>query len=215
MENANIAQTPLPAGYKPAVNDQPIDTGLKKQYQLIIGSLLYLTLGTRLDIAYAVIKLSQYSVNPSKLHMNAARHIMKYLARSTKYKLVFDSKSTVSEPITFTDSDWASDEDNRRSQTGYFIKIADAVVVWNSHKQTTIALSSTEAEYMALCDCCKQVIWIQNLFNELGVKFVNHTTSLVGNNQGSLFIALNPVADKRTKHIDIHFHFIQEQVELK
>ena len=196
MENANIAQTPLPAGYKPAVNDQPIDAGLKKQYQSIIGSLLYLTLGTRPDIAYAVIKLSQYSVNLSKLHMNAARHVMKYLAGSTKYKLTFNGKSAESAPIAFTDSDWASDEDNRRSQTGYFIKIADAVVVWNSHKQTTIALSSTEAEYMALCDCCKQVIWVQNLFNELGVKFVKHTTSIVGDNQGSLFIASNPVADK-------------------
>ena len=201
MENANIAQTPLLAGYKPAVNDQPVDAGLKKQYQSIIGSLLYLTLGTIPDIAYTVIKLSQYSVNLSKWHMNAAKHVMKYLAGSTKYKLVFDGKSTVSELIAFTDSDWASDEDNRRLQTGYFIKIADAVVVWNSHKQTAIALSSTGAEYMALCNCCKQVIWVQNLFHELGVKFV-------GDNQDSLFIASNPVADKRTKHIDICFHFI-------
>ena len=142
------------------------------------------------------IKLSQYSVNPSKLHMNAAKHVMKYLAGTSKYKLVFNGKSDVVAPIAFTDSNWASDEDNRRSQTGYFIKIADAVVVWNSCKQTTIALSSTEAEYMALCDCCKQVIWVQNLFNELGVKFIKHTTPIVGDNQGSLFIASNPVTDK-------------------
>ena len=140
--------------------------------------------------------------------MNAAKHVMKYLAGSTKHKFVFNGKLTVSELIAFTDSDWASDKDNRRSQTGYFIKITDAVVVWNSHKQTTIALSSTEAKYMALCNCCKQVIWVQNLFNKLGVKFVNHTTSLIGDNQGSLFIASNPIADKQTKHNDIHFYFI-------
>ena len=133
MENANVTQTPLPAGYKPMVNDQPVDNVIEKQYQLIIGSLLYLTLGTRPDIAYAVIKLLQYSVNLSKQHMNTAKHVMKYLAGSTKYKLVFDGKSTVSEPIAFTDSDWASDEDNRRSQTGYFIKITDAVVVCKNY----------------------------------------------------------------------------------
>ena len=113
--------------------------------------------------------------------------------------------------ITFLNSDWAADLSNHHSITGYFFKLAGSTISWLSRAQKTIALSSTEAEYMAISDCCHQAMWIINLFAEIGF----HVTSITicGDNQGSLFIGSNPVQEKRTKHIDIHYHYIHECIE--
>jgi hypothetical protein len=93
------------------------------------------------------------------------------------------------------------------------VKLAHAAVSWVSTSQKTIAHSSTEAEYMALSDSSRQVSWIKSLFYEIG--FQTDTIDLCGDNQGSLFLAENPAVDKRTKHIDIRFHYIKECVEKK
>ena len=84
-------------------------------------------------------------------------------------------------------------------------------MLWQSHAQKTVALSSTEAEYMALSDCSRQIVWIQSLLGELGLTLVR--TPIYGDNQGSMFIGSNPVQDRHTKHIDIHYHFIREKIE--
>jgi len=115
--------------------------------------------------------------------------------------------------IACTDSDWASDPQKRRSQTGYYIQIAGGAISWTSRAQKTIALSSTEAEYMALSDCSRQVVWMHSLMGELGFHLT--PVPICGDNQGSIFIASNPVTEKRSKHIDIRYHYIREVVELK
>ena len=96
--------------------------------------------------------------------------------------------------MAYSDSDWATDPSNRKSHTGYLIKFANAPVCWVSHQQKTIALSSTEAEYMALSDCARQIRWIENLFGELG--FPLESIPLIGDNQGSLFLSSNEVQEK-------------------
>ena len=108
MSNARGAQTPLPGGYVPTESKGQCDPDFRQKYQSIIGSLLYIMLGTRPDITYAVTKLSQFSANPSKEHMSKAEHICRYLNTTRRYAMVFDGSSDEG-LIAFTDSDWAAD----------------------------------------------------------------------------------------------------------
>jgi hypothetical protein len=109
---------------------------------------------------------------------------------------------------TYSDSDWASDPITRRSVTGYFFILAGGPVTWRSRAQTTVAHSSTEAEYMASSDCSRQVSWIRNIFLELGMRLAPIPVYI--DNQGSIFIGSNPVQEIRTKHIDIKYHYVHE-----
>ena len=209
--NAKITHTPLPSSWTLTANISRVDNTLCKQFQSVIGSLLYLMLGTRPDIAFAVIKLSQFSANPSKDHLQKSYHILRYLLHTRNYELVFDGLLDAGF-MAFCDSDWASDIDDRKSHTGMIIKLANGPISWVSHKQKTIALSSTEAEYMALSDSCRQLMWLRSLFNEIGIPI--QSLPLLGDNHGSIFLASNPIQERRTKHIDIRFHYIRERVEM-
>ena len=139
----------------------------RSYYQSIIGSLLYLTLGTRYDITQAVIMMSQFMVNPSREHIAKALYIVKYVNSTINGKLIyngFDNKGL----ITYSDVDWAGDQITCRSVTGNLVLLAGGPISWISRKQKTVALSSTEAEYMSLSDCSRQIMWIKSLFNEIG-----------------------------------------------
>ena len=212
MQDCKSAVTPLPAGYMPeaVAQDTAIDPELRSRYQTVIGSLLYLMLGTRPDISFAVTKLAQFAARPSEDHLNRALYICRYLQGTKNYRLTYEGNPG-SGILATTDSDWASDPAGRRSQTGYFITLAGGAISWVSRAQKTVALSSTEAEYMALSDCSRQVVWMHTLLGELGYNL--KPIPICGDNQGSIFIASNPVTEKRSKHIDIRFHYIREVIE--
>ena len=169
-------------------------------------------LGTRPDITYAVTKLAQFSTNPSHEHMEKAKYICRYLNSTANYALVFDGSSGEG-VIGYTDSEWAADTIKRRSITGYFFKLANGIFSWQSRAQKTVALSSTEAEYMAMSDCSRQAMWIQSLLGELGYHI--QTIPICGDNQGSIFIGSNPVQERHLKHIDIHYHYVRQLAEEK
>ena len=207
MINAKATQTPLPMGYMPTPNSEPVDEELRHRFQQVIGSLLYIMLGTHPDIAFTVTKLSQHAANPSKEHLQKALYICRYLAGTAHYKLVYNGPKAQG-IIAYADSDWASDSSSRRSTTSYIVKLASRVVCWNTRAQRTIALSSTEAEYMSLSDACRQLVWINVLMKELGIDL--RPIPLCGDNQGAIFIASNPVQERRSKHINIHFHYIRQ-----
>ena len=166
MENAKSASTPLPEQYEAETSTGNCTPDFQQQYQSVIGSLLYIMLGTQPDISYAIIKMAQFTSNPSLDHMNKAKQILQYLNSSKDLSLVFNGDSDKG-LIAFTNSDWASDKIMHKSQTGYFFQLASASISWQSHAQKTIALSSIEAEYMALCDCCKQAKWIKPFYPNL------------------------------------------------
>jgi len=209
MLNAKSTSTPLLAGYYAAKNTEPVDVDLRSHFQMVIGSLLYLMLGTRPDIAFAVTHLSHHAANPSQDHLNKALYICRYLIGTSTYSLVYNGGSGAG-LIACTDSDWGSDPTSRLSQTGVYLKLADGLISRTSRAQKTIAYLSTEAEYMALSNCAHQVTWIRSLLGELGYKL--KAIPICGDNQGSIFMASNPVTEPRSKHIDIRYHRIRKSV---
>jgi hypothetical protein len=213
--NAKPIKTPLPAGYKPKANLGLANSQQISYYQSIIGSLLYLALGTRPDIEHAVIMMSQFAANPSEEHIQRSLHIVKYVAGTLDSKITYHELNEDGFPegfAAYADADWAGNIIDRRSVTGYIITLAGGAVSWKTARQKTIAHSSTEAEYMALSDCCKQVSWIQELLKELNQKI--NTMALYADNQGSIFLGSHPVQESRTKHMDIRYHYIRECVDL-
>src|SRR5260221_4830523 len=148
--------------------------------------------------------MSQFAVNPSREHLDKALYICRYLAGTPEYSLVYEGRSNQG-LIAYTDSDWASDPIKCRSVTGFFIKLANGIISWQSCSQKTVALSSTEAEYMALSDCSHQVMWIKSIFDELGMPI--KTVPIAVDNQGSIFISSNPVQERPSSHIDIRYQY--------
>ena len=212
MENCRPADTPLPSGYLPVPNASPVNPQLRQQYQQVIGSLLYLELGTRPDIAFAVTKMATFAANPSQTHLDKALYICRYLRGTSKYAIVYNGKE--GEGLeAFTDSDWGTEPKDRKSISGYFFKLAGGIISWQSRTQKTVALSSTEAEYMAASDCARQAAWMKQLLQEIRIKMTPIPIAM--DNQGSIFIAQNPVQNRRTKHIDIRYHYIRECISDK
>jgi Reverse transcriptase (RNA-dependent DNA polymerase) len=212
MTNAKSVPTPLPSNWVPQLNKGKASPELLRQYQIIIGSLLYLMIGTRPDIAFAVTKLAQFSANPSQEHFEQAKYICRYLIGTKNYSLVF--KHAPGKGLAAcTYSDWASDPITRWSVTGYFFQLASGPITWRSRAQTTVAHPSTEAEYMALSDCSHQVSWICNIFLEIGICL--GPILIYADNQGSIFIGSNPVQEIHTKHIDVKYHYVRECIAVK
>jgi hypothetical protein len=199
MTNARPARTPMVEGYYPRPNEGEANPELRQLFQSIIGSLMYLMLRTRPDIAYAVVKLSKFAANPTQEHVNEALYIIKYLVGTRDYALVYDGSSGLSEGlIAYTNSDYAQDPTHRKSQTGDIILLAGGPVSWRSHTQKTVATSSTEAKYMALSDCRKQAVWFWIMLKELGFP-LKVPVPIYADNQASIFNASNSVQETRTK----------------
>ena len=120
-------------------------------------------------------------------------------------------KTPDDEVVGYSDADWAGDQDSRRATSGNVFVLSSGAITWSSRKQTSVVLSTVEAEYNALCLGTQEVAWIRQLLDELDQKPVNPTT-MNEDNQGAISVAHNPVNHKRTNHIDIKFHYVREAV---
>jgi len=171
---------------------------------------MYLIIGSRPDIGFAVVKLAQQMANPSNNHYRVGLHLCRYLLTTCRYWLVYNGLSNKLF-VAYSDSDWGQDHEHRKSTTGYFTMLAQGITSWLSRKQKSVALSSTEAKYMALSDCSRQLVWISNLLSEIG--FHIPVPHLYGDNLGSLFCSTIPVQEKRSKHIDIQYYYVRDAIE--
>jgi hypothetical protein len=179
-------------------------------YRQIVGSLLYLVSGTRPDLSFSVSQVCRFMHNPGKQHWEAVKQIIRYLKGTDTDGITLGGKS---ENLNgYVDSDHAGNIDNRRSTTGYIFILYDGPVSWNCKTQPTVALSSTEAEYMALSTAAQEAMWIDGILNSLGIRS-SKSISLLCDNQGSIKLSKNPVNHARTKHIDVRHHFIREAVQ--
>jgi len=125
---------------------------------------MYLIIGLRPDIGFAVVKLAQQMANPSNNHYQVGLHLCRYLLVTYRYQLVYNGLSNKL-LVAYSDSDWGQDHEHRKSTTGYFTMLAQGITFWLSRKQKSVALSSTKAEYMALSDCSHQLVWTSNLLS--------------------------------------------------
>ena len=155
-------------------------------------------------------------------HWKAVKHLLRYLKGSSDWCLTYrKSESSEFGLYGFSDSDWANDVDDRRSTSAYCFKLSpnSGVVCWSSRKQPTVALSSCEAEYIAMSSAAQELVFLRGLVCDLGVlphsKLSDSPHLLYGDNQGAIALATNPIAHKRTKHIDIRHHYLRDLVEQK
>lgn len=181
-------------------------------YQKLIGALLYLVQGTRPDIAFSVGDASRYNSNFGPAHWTAAKRILRYLKGTSGLRLKYHSGS-VPNLTGYSDADWAADLDKRRSCTGYVFLLQNGAISWGSRRQPTVALSTTEAEYMALSAAIQEASWLQEFANELGDLIPNKMVVISCDNQSAIHLASNDAYKARSKHIDIRHHFIREKVE--
>lgn len=166
---------------------------------------MYLALGTRPDIAHAVSVLSQFNCSHEKKYWVAARHVLRYLKNTIDISLCF--KRTNENLLGYVDADWGNCTIDRRLYTGSVFILVGGAISWQSRKQRTVALSSSEAEYMGLTDTAKEAVYFINFLKELGIERLTNVTLY---NQGANELARNPVYHGRTKHIEIRQHFIRE-----
>ena len=155
--------------------DQPL-------YQSVVGSLMYLATCTRPDIAYAVGMLARFSSKPNQSHWTAAK---RYLRGTVNFGILYRGESGV---LGYSDADWAGDADDRKSTSGYMFLIAGGPVSWKSRKQSTVALSTAEAEYVALSTAVQECMWMQRLLSELGNP-PDGPTTILEDNQSSIAMA--------------------------
>nr|GEV06128.1 hypothetical protein [Tanacetum cinerariifolium] len=196
---------------KPLVKDAKTADVDVHLYRSMIGSLMYLT-ASRPDIMYAVCACSRFQVTPKTSHLYAVKRIFKYLKGKPKLGLWYPRESAF-DLEAYSDSDYAGANLNRKSTTKGCQFLGRRLISWQRKKQTNIATSTTEAEYVAAASCCGQVLWIQNQMLDYAFSFMN--TKIYIDNESTICIVKNPVFHSKTKHTKIRHHFIRDAYEKK
>ena len=212
MDDCKPRATPCEMG----VNKIPDDDSTladPKLYREIVGSLIYVMTGTRPDLCYIVTKLSQHMAKPLNSHLVMAKHVLRYLKGSIDQGLKFQKSSNALQLSGYCDSDWGASED-RRSISGYGFQLSEAgpLISWKSQKQKSVALSTCEAEYMALATATQEARFLRQLFADMTAKDKDRVILHV-DNQSAIALAKNPVHHQRSKHIDIKYHFVRSELQ--
>ena len=214
MERANSVGMPLDPNVILEKNPDGQEGSRSNSYAKLLGELQFLANATHPDIAYAVNRLASYTANPSLQHNTSLKRILRYLAGTRNFEITYRKSSTSSganSTYGFSDAAYGNTDD-LKSTSGYVFLAEGGAITWRSKKQTTIALSSTEAEYVALSEAGREACWLRNLYEELGYKQMNPML-IKGDNDGSIMMAKNPQFHKRSKHINTQWHWIRDLVE--
>ena len=219
----SMEYTPLPSGFR-ALDPQelegekvsPMESPLldergKRHYQSMVGALNFASTCTRPDIAFATGQLAQSCQKPRARHEKAAERCLRYLVGTSELSLHYKGGEGLC--LTgYSDSDWAGCKVTRKSTTGWIFLLAGAPVSWSSKKQTATAMSSCEAEYLALTSAIKECLWLRDLLAECGVVQDGPTVIHV-DNEAAIKLSKNPVFHSRTKHVALAFQYAREQVQ--
>ena len=209
MENCKPVATPAEGVLR------RLDNGhADREFMQFVGSVLYLAMISRPDIAFAVQNLGRHMQRVGPEHWVAAKRLLRYLGGTRDLGLQFNgSAPNVINLVGYSDADWAGDVDTRRSTTAFVFVFAGACISWASRLQPTVALSSAEAEYMALCAGAQEAIHLRTMLRDLGYE-QEQPTVIYEDNQACIAMGNNPTINhKRSKHIDIRYHFTRERVE--
>ncbi|GKV14655.1 hypothetical protein SLEP1_g25495 [Rubroshorea leprosula] len=209
MHNCNPARTLVEVGTKlfKEGDDVRVNPTFFKQ---LVGSLRYLTC-TRPDISYGVGLISKFMESPRQSHLQVAKRIMRYLKGTFDHGLFYSSSSNCA-LVGYSDSDWGGDLDDRKSTTGYCFNFGSTACSWSSKKQSIVALSTCEAQYVAVASSACQAIWLQSLKNQVRVQ-IEEPMKIFVDNISAINLAKNPVQHGRSKHIDIRFHYLRDLID--
>lgn len=211
MEDCNPISTPLESklDYLALNSDEHYDAPCRN----LIGCIMYIMVCTRPDLCIAVNILSRYTSKNNKVLWQYLKRVLRYLKGSVDLKLTYIRGSFNDILVGYVDSDWAGDENDRKSTTGYLFKLFErSPICWNSKRQLSVAASSTEAEYMALFEAVREALWLKSLASSIKID-ISKPIVIFEDNNGCISIANNPTKHKKTKHIDIKYHFSREQVD--
>ncbi|GJY16150.1 hypothetical protein Tco_0386572 [Tanacetum coccineum] len=178
-------------------------------YRGMIGTLLYLT-ASRPDLQFVICMCARYQARPTEKHLHAVKRIFWYLRGTVNRGLWYPKDSSIA-LTAFADADHAGCQDTRRSTSGSMQFLGDRLVSWSSKRQKSAAISSTEAEYIAMSGCCAQILWMRSQLTDYGLGF--NKIPMYCDNKSAIALSCNNVQHSRSKHIDIRFHFIKEHVE--
>ena len=182
-------------------------------YRSLVGSLLYLAICSRPDIAYAVQQLSQFLDFFSFAHWHAAIRVVRYLKGTRHLRLRLGGTNGL-RLLGYSDSDFTNCPDTRRSVGGYSFSLGSGVISWSAKKQKTVTTSSCEAEYVAAYGAAKENAWLCTLLKEIDIISSEPTTIFCDNN-ATICLSQDPLHHERVKHIDIKYHYLREQAENK
>ena len=210
MQDCHGVDAPLPM--KIEFNDvekQPLNDATK--YREAVGALNYLSVCTRPDISYAVSHVSKKMQNPTEGDWKLVKRILRFLKKTANARITYQVKPEVL--VGYSDASYAPNHDDRKSVSGYVFKLNGAAVSWKSKKQPIVALSSMEAEYIALAAAVRESNWIDKLQTDLQVKGMS--TIIFEDNQSTIKTSKNEIHSDRSKHIDVRYHYVREQVQKK
>ena len=195
-------------------DDELLSTEDKLMYQSITGGLMFAMVTCRPDLAHAVNMLARRMSRPRAVDLRAARRVLQYLRGTEQLGLLFkyDEDAECATLRAFADADWANDPVQRKSTTGYIVFFNGAPISWHSGLQSTISLSSCEAEYVALSECCREVDYLRSIIDFLHQPSES-PTEIFEDNQGTIDLVNNPVHHRRTKHVEVKYHYVRDAQE--
>ncbi|KAJ8480980.1 hypothetical protein ONZ45_g15469 [Pleurotus djamor] len=216
--NSAPATTPMSARIKlarPSVDEKISASDAMKltrlPYRQVVGILLYIACMTRPDVAYTASRLAQYLDCYRLDHWNAAVQAVRYLISTRYMELTLGGRDPI-DLRGFSDSSWADCIDTRRSNMGYCFTLGSGVISWCAKKQKLVTCSTTDAEYVAMNEACREGVWLRHLLGGIDYGPVG-PTRILGDNNGALALSKDAVYHSRSKHIDVRYHYIQEQVD--
>jgi hypothetical protein len=209
LHDAKTSRFPLDTGYH-KLTGKELDSDNK--YRTIIGMLLYLSTNTRPDIAASVAILSQRVTKPRDVDMNEAKRVIRYLKGTKDLKLKLSTDESERKVEIFSDSDWAEDQKDRKSHTGWNLRLNGGTIGWSCRKQSVVALSSAEAEYIAMSEAAKEVIWALEVAKQFGYE-TEEPAKLYTDSQSAIGMAKSEGFSNRSKHIDTKVYFIKDLVD--
>ena len=221
MSSANEVSKPMATRLSTTDQPQVIVTDDHQRYRGIVGSLLYLANWTRVDIAFAVSELSRFVSNPGKSHLEAAQRVLRYLKKTKHLSINFSRPVPMTSGIQpnilwgYVDSDWAGCPDTRRSTSAYVLMLNGAAVSWRSKRQTTVALSTAEAEFVAASSLVQEVIYVRKFLQNLGFPQQEPTIIFEDNECCVAWSEGSVGGSERAKHIDLRKHFVHDAVAAK
>lgn len=200
---------PCDSEFKNLQAAQDSDCQTQNPYSSLIGGLLWVARCSRPDVAFAVNRLSQFLRRPTDAHWLAAKRVLAFLLTTADKELTLGGQSIL---CAFSDADWAEDLNDRKSTTGFVYRLGEGAISWSSKKQTSVALSSTEAEYVAMSETVREGLWLVRLMKELRMYHEGPVKVFV-DNEGAEALSKNASHHSRSKHIHNRYHFVRDCVK--